>query len=101
MWATVDDLADHLGAPSDARMGSDLSAALDWCQRQRPDLDPFADAGPAVRKAVVIYAGLLYRQRSQPAGFATYADLDTGSVDTHSAMINVYNLLGTRRPVAR
>lgn len=100
MWATADDLADHLGIPQDARMGSVLSASLAWCQRQRPDLDAFSDQGPAVREAVCLYAGLLYRQRSTPQGFATYSELD-GTIDTHSAMINVYNLLGTRRPVAR
>lgn len=101
MWATVEDLAEHLGRDVDARMRDDLDASLAWCQRQRPDLDAFTEQGPAVRKAVVTFAGLLYRERATPQGFAAYSDLDTGAMDTHSAMVNVYNLLGTRRPVAR
>jgi len=55
---------------------------------------------PAVTLAVITYAGLLYRERSDPAGFSTYTDLDDGA-DSGDAMANVYRLLGGRKPVAR
>lgn len=99
-WASVTDVAAHLGATVDAAMSTDLEAAEEWCQRQRPDLDPYRDPGPAVRKAVVIYAALLWRQKASPQGFATYSEYG-GDVSTADAMTNVYRLLGTRRPKAR
>jgi len=100
-WASIEDLEEFLGRPADARMAGDLDAALAWCNNQRPDLDPATDAGPGIRRAVVTYAGLLYRERATPQGFATYSDLDIATGDTHSAMMNIYRLLGTRKPVAR
>jgi len=100
-WGEVADLEAFLGVLDDGRLTDDLAASTAWCQRMRPDLLTTADPGADVRKAVLIYAGLLYRERSTPQGFATYEDLDTGIGGTGDAMTNVYRLLGTRKPVAR
>jgi hypothetical protein len=100
-WGALPDLETFLGVVDDVRLEDDLAASLSWCQRTRPDLDPGTDPGPAVRKAVLIFAGLLYRERSTPRGFSTYEDLDTGLPSSGEAMTNVYRLLGTRKPVAR
>jgi len=100
-WGEVGDLETFLGVTDDGRLSDDFDASLAWCQRMRPDLLPSMDPGADVRKAVLIYAGLLYRERATPQGFATYEDLDTGLPSTGEAMTNVYRLLGTRRPVAR
>jgi hypothetical protein len=100
VWAEPDDLATHLGVTSDARVESALEESLDWCQKQRPDLDPYTWQGPSIRRAVVTYGGLLYRERSSPQGFAAY-DQQGGQTDVYDAMANVYRLLRSRRPVAR
>lgn len=99
-WATVDEVAAHVGATADDAMSTSLDAAQAWCQRQRPDLNPYADPGPDVHYAVLIYAGLLWRQKASPQGYATYSEYG-GDVSTADAMTNVYRLLGARRPKAR
>lgn len=99
-WATIEQVEDHLGVPSDARMEEALLVSIDYCQRQRPDLDRTTTPTAAVVMAVVLYAGLLYRQRSSPA--ASYYDEMGGSdMETATAMTNIYRLLGNRKPVAR
>jgi hypothetical protein len=100
-WASIDDLEDWLGVPADTRMQSALDVSLAWCNRMRPDLDPDGIVGDDIRQAVIAYGALLFRERTSPQGFATYAELGAVDVDPSSAMINVYRLLGTRRPVAR
>ena len=100
MWVTIEDLEEFLGVGSDDNMQGALAASLDYCQRQRPDLDPTTSASASVAHAVLIYAGLLYRERSSPQGFATYEELP-GMGDVGAAMSNVFRLLGSRRPVAK
>lgn len=100
-WATIEQLEAHLGLPADERMQTCLDVALAWSTRQRPDLDPFTTTDAAITQAVVIYAGLLWRERSSPQGFATYEDQAAGNMFDQSAMLNVYRLLGSRKPVAR
>lgn len=100
-WATIDQLVEHLGLPEDLRMAECLSASLAWCNRTRPDLDPIVVPAADIQRAVIIYAALLYRERSTPSGFSTYDGLDTSAFTDQSAMMNVYRLLGTRKPVAR
>jgi hypothetical protein len=67
----------------------------------RPDLDPTGTVDADVNRAVLIYASLLWREKSHPAGFATYEDMDTDAIDPGTAMANVYRLIGSRRPKAR
>jgi hypothetical protein len=100
-WGSIYDLEAFIGATDDGRLSDDLAASIAWCQRMRPDLVTTAVPDAGVLKAVLTYAGLLFRERSTPAGFATYEDLDTGAPDPAGAMTNVYRLLGSRRPAAR
>lgn len=99
-WATVADVATHLGMPVDSRMESCLAASLAFCHRARHDLDPTTIVKGDIHLAVILYAALLYRERTTPMGFATYEELDTSVGDVGGAMTNIYRLLGTRRPVA-
>lgn len=98
MWATVDDVAAHMGIPVDARMSTSLDESLSWAQRKRPDLDPYVSQTPSIRKAVCIYAGLLYRERSTPQGIAGYES--EGNLTDSTAYYRALDMLG-RRPVAR
>jgi hypothetical protein len=86
--------------PADTRMTQALSASLAWCQRQRSDLPEAGPVSADVQQAVLIYAGLLFRERTHPQGFPTYEEL-AGGTDTGAAMSNVFRLLGHRKPVAR
>lgn len=100
-WPVIADLEAHLGKNQDALMVSDLAAANAWVQSRRRDIATNGTPPANVAKAVLIYAGLLYRERSNPSGFSTYQDIDDGSADTGDALANVYRLLGGRKPVAR
>ena len=112
-WATGAELATFVGRTLDTDMSDALAAALAWAARMRPDLDPAAVSvasedppddevviGADVHRAVLIYASLLWREKGHPAGFATYEDMDTDA-DPGAAMVNVYRLIGSRRPKAR
>ena len=56
---------------------------------------------PNITHAVVLYAALLYRERTSPAGFSGYDVDGGGDFANQSAMTNIYRLLGSRKPVAR
>jgi hypothetical protein len=117
VWATIADVESWLGIPQDQRMNDALAVSQAWCERQRPDLitdaaytseitydgvDVRADTvGADVTHAVVLYAALLYRERTSPQGFSAYDGIDSQAFQDQSAMMNIYRLLGTRRPVAR
>jgi hypothetical protein len=100
-WATITQVEDWLGLPSDTRMVHALAAAEAWAQRTRPDLDPAGPVHADVQHAVIILTGLMYRERTSPQGFSTYEAIDTAAFTDQSAMINVYRLIGSRKPVAR
>lgn len=101
-WATVTDVEEWLGVPSDQRMTDATAVANTWCKRMRPDLDAAAAPPADVKQAVILYAALLYRERTAPQGFSTYAELGgPAEMDASTAMINIYRLLGSRKPVAR
>jgi len=100
-WATIDQVEDWLGITQDQRMVDALDASLAWCNRTRPDLDAAVAPSADVTHAVVLFAGILYRERTSPQGFSTYDALDTSTFTDQSAMLSIYRLLGTRRPVAR
>ena len=99
-WIEVDDVADWVGATSDTRMEQATDAAVAWANRTRPDLDPVEDPPFDVHHATVLYASLLYKERVSPQGFDTYAEV-AADYDTGSAMVNIYRLIGSRKPVAR
>ena len=100
VWATTADVADWVGVGVDSRMTAATDAALAWANRTRPDLDPDTDPPFDVHHAVVLYAGLLYKERVSPAGFDTYAETAV-DYDVGNAMTNIYRLIGSRKPVAR
>lgn len=103
-WATDAELAAFIGRTLDADMSDALAASLAWGARMRPDLATTltsTTAGADVHRAILIYASLLWREKGYPAGFATYEDLDTDALDPGTAMVNVYRLIGSRRPKAR
>ena len=99
-WATTADVAAWVGVAADSRMTDATNAALAWANRTRPDLDPEVDPPFDVHHAVVLYAGLLYKERVSPAGFDTYAEV-AADYDVGNAMTNIYRLIGSRKPVAR
>jgi hypothetical protein len=98
MWATDTDVAEHIGLPLDDRMTRCTGEALDWAAGKRPDLDRYAYQGDSIRRAVCIYAGLLYRERSTPQGIAGYAEEGGGFTDG-TAYYRCLDMLGYRRPV--
>lgn len=101
LWGTSDKLADLLGVPEDdARLVEDLAVSIEWCQRKRSDKSPDEDPGPSIRKAVLLYASLMYQQRANPQGFPGYSASPELSEEPVDAMAQVYRLLG-RRLVAR
>lgn len=100
VWAVIADVEAHLGLPSDAGMTRNLAEALGWAHRKRPDLDPDVYQGDDKRKAVCIYAGLLYREGSSAQGIPGYEG-DGGTLTDSTAYYRALDLLGSRRPVAR
>lgn len=99
-WATTADVSAWLGVPVDARMTQATAVANTWGKRTRPDLDPTMPPPDDVAHAVVLYASLLWRERTSPQGFATYAEQGgPEGMDAASAMVNVYRLIGSRKPV--
>ena len=99
-WITDDDLAAFLDLTKDDDMADSVAASLAWCQRKRPDLDPDTDPGAAVTRAALIYAGILWREKASPEGFANDPNLG-GDIPASDAMGNVYRLLGAGKPRAR
>jgi len=99
-WADIDDVAAHMRVTQDARMETALEEAEDWAARKRPDLDRYTWQGPAIRKAVCIMAGLIYREGSSPQGIPGY-DTDNGGFTDSTAYYRCLDLLGSRKPVAR
>jgi hypothetical protein len=116
-WATIEDLADWLGIPVNDRMETALAVSQAACEHIRPDLvtaaaytenityegiDPFVDTvGADVSHAVILYAALIYRERTSPQGISTYENFDAAQADFGSAVYNIRQLLGSRKPVAR
>lgn len=103
-WATIDQVAEWLGVPENDRMLDALAAAQSWAEHIRPDLLALVDpetVEPNITHAVVLYAALLYRERTSPAGFSGYDVDGGGDFANQSAMTNIYRLLGSRKPVAR
>ena len=107
-WATVAQVADFVRvATATAQDDRDLVAATDaangWCYRRRQasgyvDDDPTTSPGPDVTRAVVIYAGVLYREGGAADGFASFAELTVGGFVPSGTMGQVNRLLGVNRP---
>jgi hypothetical protein len=100
-WATVTQVSEWLGTPVDQRMTDATAAADVWAQRVAPWWKSATTVPTDVSHAVVLYAALLYRERTSPQGYATYTEMGAGELEGSAAMTNIYRLLGTRKPVAR
>lgn len=100
MWATIDDVAAHMRITADTTMTRCLDESLDWAARKRPDLDRYTPQGESIRKAVCIYAGLLYREGASAQGIPGYESEQGGYADG-TAYYRCLDMLGARRPVAR
>jgi hypothetical protein len=82
-----------LAAPDDRCIAA-TSAAEAWARKRRFRADPetlFAE--PDVYLGTVLYAALLYKQRTQPQGFAGVDVLGTFSEDTGAAMSQIMRLI--------
>lgn len=94
-------VAAELDVPVDARVTDCTLAAEAWVEARRSLTDPVdLWANPAVERGGVLYATLLFKQRSQPQGFAGMDALGTFSEDTGVIMGQVYRLVGADVVVA-
>lgn len=102
-WIVPADVIEYLGvaapAADDPVLLDCTAAALSYCQRQRPDLDPALDPGAAVTLACTLYAVYLVRRKGSPQGIPSIDGL--GEFDGTDAMTEVYRLLGNRKPRVR
>ena len=102
-WITPADVAEELGGdadPLDARLGFFTAAIRAAVEERRADL-AFADAATTpehVRKGSIMWAALLYQQRSAPSGFDGF-DAETALADAGSKRAEINRLIGWRRPV--
>ena len=74
---TAEDVATHVNAPVDERMVLATDTARAWAQRRRSvtaPLDLWSD--PLAHDGGTRYAGLLWRSKSAPVGFASYEPVD-------------------------
>ena len=74
---TPEDVSAHVGAAVDARMVTATDVARAWAQRRRSVTDPYdLWSDPAAHDGGCRYAGLLWRSKAAPAGFASYEAQD-------------------------
>jgi hypothetical protein len=105
-WITPGAVADHLGDgadPADPRLVQATAAARAAVERRRSELvlHTLTDAtAPAdVRTGAIMWAALIYQQRSSPAGFDGF-DAEAAFADAGSKRAEIMRLLGWRRPVS-
>ena len=101
-WITPDDVAAYLGSvdAEDPRVISSTAAARAAVEERRQDL-AFADAATTpenVRQGAIMWAGVIYQQRSAPSGYDGY-DAETALADAGAKRGEINRLLGWRRPV--
>jgi hypothetical protein len=74
---TVEDVAAHVDAPVDDRMTIAADTARAWGQRRRSVTEPLTLwSDPLAHDGGVRYAGLLWRSKAAPVGFASYEPQD-------------------------
>jgi hypothetical protein len=94
-------VAAELGVTLDQRVIDCANASEAWVEARRCNTDPTTLwANAAVEQGAVLYAALLYKQRSQPQGFAGMDALGTFGDDTGATMSQVYRLVGADVVVA-
>lgn len=99
-WITPADVAEPLGADvTDEWLIFSTAAVKAAVEERRYDL-AFADAATTpdhVRAGAIMWAGLMFQQRSAPSGFDGY-DAESALVDAGSKRAEIMRLLGWRRP---
>lgn len=94
-------VAAELGVTLDQRVTDSALAAQAWVEARRCLTDPAALwADHAVERGAVLYAALLYKQRSQPQGFPSMDALGNFPEDTGATMSQVFRLVGADVVVA-
>lgn len=99
---TTDDVQRYLGPMADTgRIAEATAGAVAYVEARRSDLD-FAtlEAPDDVWLGSVIYASILYSQRSSPSGMAAFGDAAGIDVSGDPAYPRAMRLIGWRRPVA-
>ena len=95
-------VAAELGvSASDPRLIDCTAAAQAWVETRRcltPPAELWADE--AVQRGAVLYASLLFKQKTQPQGFPGMDALGTFSEETGAIMSQVYRLVGASVVVA-
>lgn len=100
---TTDDVQRYTGPMADAdRIADATAASVAYVEARRSDLQLAAglDAPGDVWLGAVIYAGILYAQRSSPSGFAAFGDAAGVDVTGDPAYPRAMRLIGWKRPVA-
>lgn len=100
-WITPGAVADHLGDgfdPAEPRLVQATAAARAAVERRRMDLG-FADEASTPADVIVgglMWAALIYQQRSAPAGFDGF-DAESAFVDAGAKRAEIFKLLGIER----
>jgi hypothetical protein len=100
---TSTDVSDYIGPMTDAdRCQQATDASVAYVESRRSDLEADLAAGQApadVWLGAVVYASLVYNQRSSPTGYSAYGD---GAIDLAGdpAYPRAMRLIGWKRPVA-
>jgi hypothetical protein len=105
-WITPDAVADHLGDgvdPAEPRLVQATAAARAAVERRRSELVLHTlddvTAPQDVRTGAIMWAALIYQQRSSPAGFDGF-DAESAFVDAGAKRAEIMRLIGWRRPVS-
>jgi hypothetical protein len=105
-WITPDAVAENLGGgvdPLEPRLVQATAAARAAVEERRPELmlhtltDVTAPAN--VRMGAIMWAALIYQQRSSPAGFDGF-DAEAAFADAGSKRAEIRALIGGNRPVS-
>ena len=100
---TTDDVQRYLGPMADAdRIADATASAVAYVEARRSDLALAAglDAPDDVWLGSVIYASILYSQRSSPSGMAAFGDAAGIDAAGDPAYPRAMRLIGWRRPIA-
>lgn len=105
-WITPDAVAEYLGDgvdPAEPRLIQATAAVRAAVERRRSELalhtldDVTAPAD--VRTGAILWAGIIYQQRSSPGGFDGF-DAEAAFADAGSKRAEIRKLLGWNRPVS-
>lgn len=99
---TTDDVQSYLGPLADpGRIQDAVDATIVYVEGRRSDLDLASGTAPAdVWLGSVIYASIVYNQRSSPSGMAAFGDAAAIDISGDPAYPRAMRMIGWRRPIA-